>query len=143
MSNPRFNGRALVSTLLFLVFIVLLFSSVALYIAPHGRGPWSFLGLDKHSWVALHIVFGFLFLFVTLFHLVFNVKILLSYLRRKRPLKPETQTAAGLKPEPILALLLCLLLAIAAYANLPPASWLLAGMHASQASGNAQQGNQR
>ena len=105
--------RKFVSLFLVTSFLVLMFSSVVLYIMPHGRVAywidWRFLGLNKDSWQDLHITFGILFCVLVLWHVWLNLRVLKKYLTSKYAL------IAGLLT--IFILVLCVL-------NLPPVSYV-------------------
>ncbi len=78
-----------------LSFVVLIFNSVVLYIAPEGRvaywADWRFWGLTKSQWGDQHVTTGFLFLAAGLLHLLYNWKPILTYLKNKaRELKVFT-----------------------------------------------------
>lgn len=68
-----------------LSFILLAFTSVVVYIAPHGRqsGQWEWLGLEKHRWQALHTNLGILLLVACIVHIVLNIRPIVAYLRNK------------------------------------------------------------
>jgi hypothetical protein len=75
---------------------------------------WTLVGLDKEAWQALHTVFAFLFVLAGAFHLYFNWRIFLSYLR--------SRLSAGIRMKRELGLATALLLAIGVLtvAGLPP-----------------------
>ena len=67
---------------------MMLVSGVILYISPPGRvanwTDWRMIGLTKRGWQNQHIIFGFAFLILSLFHLFFiNWKAFFSYLKSK------------------------------------------------------------
>ena len=79
--------KKLTSLVSLLSFIVTFLTSVILYIVPHGRvaywSNWKLWGLTKEQWAAIHTNVGFLFLAALLFHLYFNWKPMISYLKNK------------------------------------------------------------
>lgn len=79
--------RRIISLTLFIACIVLILSSIILYIAPEGRvaywGNWHSLGVTKQDWGNLHITGGVLFLLCSLWHIVLNWKPLVAYVKRK------------------------------------------------------------
>lgn len=81
--------RKWISLLLSFSLIVLLVTGVVLYVEPPGRiafwTDWKLLGLDKHQWDALHTVFGFLFLILSIWHLLLNWRPLMRYMRQTFP----------------------------------------------------------
>jgi hypothetical protein len=82
-----FSWRAFVSFVVLFAFAVLAVTGIALYATPPGRvanwSGWTLLGLTKTNWQAVHMVFGFLFVVAGAFHLFFNWKVLLNYLRSR------------------------------------------------------------
>jgi len=76
---------ASLTSLITFVFIVL--TSISLFIAPQGKiaywSNWTFLGLTKEQWGAVHINLGILFIISLCFHIYFNWKAVLLYLKTK------------------------------------------------------------
>lgn len=122
--RPRFAWRALTSVLIAVSFLVLLVTGVVLFVSPPGRVAnwtnWSILGLTKKDWGALHIWFSALFLLVTVFHLVFNWRPLVSYF------KDRLTRRVGFRWEWLVALAICGGVYAGTRASLPPFSTLLA-----------------
>ncbi|MEI8186349.1 MAG: DUF4405 domain-containing protein [Chlorobiaceae bacterium] len=92
--KKSFSWRVFISFGLFIALLVMLVSGVILYISPPGRvanwTDWRMIGLTKRGWQHQHIIFGFAFLILSIFHLFFiNWKAFLSYLKSK--------TAEGVK----------------------------------------------
>jgi len=92
--KKSFSWRVFISFGLFIALLMMLVSGVILYISPPGRvanwTDWRMIGLTKRGWQNQHIIFGFSFLILSLFHLFFiNWKAFLSYLKSK--------TSEGLK----------------------------------------------
>ncbi|NTU52497.1 MAG: DUF4405 domain-containing protein [Chlorobiaceae bacterium] len=88
MSRNSFTWRAFISTALTLSFFVMMLSGLVLFVSPPGRvanwSGWQMLGLTKRAWQNQHIVFGFAFMILSIFHLfVINWKAFLSYLIAK------------------------------------------------------------
>jgi hypothetical protein len=77
--------RKIASLTALLSFALLAFTSVVLYIAPHGRrsGQWEWLELSKHEWQAMHTNLGILLLAACIIHMVLNIRPIVSYLRTK------------------------------------------------------------
>ena len=103
-------------------FIVLMVSSIVLYVLPSGRiahwANWEFLGLGKEQWGALHTNNGYLFLLACALHIYFNFSHILNYMKnRKREL-------SGMNINSIIAFLLVLLIAIFTLVGIPPISWI-------------------
>jgi len=120
MKGKVFNFRGLTSLFLILSGLILLVSGIALYIAPIGRVAhtinWTFLGLDKNEWEAIHTVFGFVVLPFAIYHLVLNWRPLYCYITGK------IRRAWGLRREVVVALLLTVLVFAGTLANVPPFS---------------------
>ncbi len=76
--------RRLVSLVLFLSFLVLVLTSIVLYVTPQGRvafwADWRLLGFDKEQWGNLHINLGLLFLVTGIWHTVYNWRPILTYM---------------------------------------------------------------
>lgn len=68
-------------------FILLLLSSIILYVTPQGKiafwANWKMLGLNKEQWEALHTNLGFLFIVAGITHTVLNWKSIIAYLKNK------------------------------------------------------------
>lgn len=109
--------RKIVSLTLFMAFVVLVVSSVLLYVAPGGmaarRVGWSALGLGRGQWTDLHVIGGFLFLVAGAFHCWLNWRPMARYVKGKG----------------FIALLAALLVNALIYAGTlayaPPFDWLL------------------
>jgi hypothetical protein len=84
--RPNFYWRAFATLLVVLGFFVLAATGIGLYLTPPGRvanwSGWTLVGLTKAQWQAVHMVFGLLFVVAGSFHLFFNWRVLMSYLRR-------------------------------------------------------------
>jgi len=99
-----FQGRRFISLVLFLSFVLLAFSGLALYLRPEGSVArwtgWSMLRIDKKGWEGIHTLFCITFLLVAAVHLAFNWKPLFRYLSggmdRNRAISRELVAAAGL-----------------------------------------------
>lgn len=85
--KKNFNWRGFTSLYITLSFIIMAISGIILYFAPPGRianwSYWRFLGLLKSQWQAIHTIFTFLFIIATGFHLFFNWKPFIAYLKTK------------------------------------------------------------
>lgn len=79
--------RKIISLTSLLSFLVMLFTSVVLYIVPQGRvaywADWHFLGLTKTQWGDIHITVGTLFLTALVLHVWINWKPLMAYMKNK------------------------------------------------------------
>jgi hypothetical protein len=120
----RFNWRAFVTLSVALCFLLLGTSGIVLYVAPPGRvanwSRWTLGALDRPGWQALHTVFALLFVLAGAFHLWFNWRALLFYVR--------TRLAEGLRLRRELAFAAVAVLAVAGLtlADLPPFSSVMA-----------------
>jgi len=106
----RFNPRAFTSLTLAVAFGIAMVAGLVLYITPQGRVAnwidWRVLGLGKEQWGAVHMTGSLLFVAMAVFHLIYNWKALLAYLRRK------AKESAGLRWEPVAALAIGLLFVV-------------------------------
>jgi DnaJ-domain-containing protein 1 len=116
------NLRKIVSLTALLSSLLLLVTSIVLYIVPQGRvaywADWRLLGLTKTEWTNIHVNFGLLFFVSALLHVYYNWKPIVSYLKNRvrqlRVFTPEFTTAFGVT----LAFL------FGTYFLLPPFSWV-------------------
>ena len=98
------NIRRIVSLTAAIAFVIMILTSVVLYIVPQGRvafwADWRLMGLSKTQWGAVHINVGLLFLIALGLHVYYNWKPLTQYLKdRARHWKvftPEFNLAAVL-----------------------------------------------
>lgn len=117
--------RRIVSLTALLSLVLVLLTSVVLYIEPPGRvaywAGWRLLGLSKEQWGAVHINIGVLFLAALGLHVWYNWTPLVSYLKDKarnfRLFTREFTWAAGITLAFVLGTLL----------GLPPLSWIPEG----------------
>lgn len=82
-----FHWRGFTSLALTMAFLLMAFSGIVLYLTPKGRvanwSGWTMLGLSKEEWAGIHTT-GSLFLLVAAgFHIYFNWRPLLYYLKKK------------------------------------------------------------
>ena len=102
--KKSFRWRVFISFGLFIALFMMLVSGVILYISPPGRvanwTDWRLAGLTKTGWRNQHLIFGFAFMLLSLFHLfLVNWHAFLCYLK--------TKTAEGVRrPAELLAILL-------------------------------------
>jgi hypothetical protein len=79
--------RRIISLTALLSFLLVLLTSVILYIVPAGRvaywADWRLWGLSKEQWGGLHINLGVLFLCALLLHIYYNWSALVLYLKNK------------------------------------------------------------
>lgn len=100
-----FRFRAFVSLLTAFTFIAIALTGIVLYITPPGRianwTNWTFWGLSKHQWGALHICFSAFFLIASVLHVWLNFKAL------KRHFVSKAKTVSGFRTEWIAAIAVC------------------------------------
>ncbi len=106
-----------------LSFIVMAFTSIILYIVPQGRvaywADWHLFGLTKTEWGDIHISTGVLFIVAIGFHIWYNWKMILAYLKDKaRNLKIFTKDFN-------IALILTVVFVAGTYFQAPPFVWIL------------------
>ena len=79
--------RRVTSFLMLFAFAIMVLSGIAEFISPFGRLSmmihWSFLGLDKMRWQALHIVFMVIFTLAGIVHIWLNLKPIKAYLKNR------------------------------------------------------------
>jgi hypothetical protein len=90
MSSTRtqpFYWRSFVTFCIVFSFIALGISGLVLFISPPGRvanwSQWRFAALLKADWQAVHTVFALIFLAAAAFHIYFNWRVILNYVRRR------------------------------------------------------------
>jgi hypothetical protein len=117
------NSRKITSLTILLAFMLLLLTSVVLYIVPHGRvaywSQWKLWGLTKTQWGDLHISIGILFLIAGFLHIYYNWRAITTYLKTK---------ASSIKIFTLnfnISLLITLFVAIGTYYHIPPMSVIL------------------
>jgi len=85
--SKKINWRAFTSMLILFSFLVIGITGIVLYFAPPGRiahwSNWKFISLTKEGWQAVHTIFSFTFIATAVFHLKFNWKPLMAYLKKK------------------------------------------------------------
>lgn len=87
MKSKTVNWKAFISFNTTLTFIIMSVTGIVLYFAPPGRvanwSNWTFWALTKGQWQALHTIFSLLFIIASFFHLYFNWKVLIAYIKIK------------------------------------------------------------
>ncbi len=85
--TKKFNWRAFTSVFVVFSFIIMGFSGLILFITPPGRVAywtnWQILWLTKEAWGSVHTIFSIFFIVMGSFHLYFNWRPFLSYMRSK------------------------------------------------------------
>ena len=115
--------RRITSLTASVAFLLMLLTSIILYIVPQGRvaywADWRLWGLSKTDWGNIHINLGLLFLIALSLHIYYNWKPLISYLKNKaKEIKVFT-------PDFNIALLIVIVFIAGTYFLLPPFSWVM------------------
>jgi len=115
--------RRLTSLTASLAFVLMLVTSIILFITPQGRvaywADWRLWGLTKTDWGNIHINLGLLFLIALSVHIYYNWKPLISYLKNKaKQIKLFT-------PEFNLAFVITIGFIFGAYFLVPPFGWVM------------------
>lgn len=86
-ASSRFHWKVFVSFYVVFSFLALAVSGIVLYVAPPGRianwSVWQLLLLSKAQWQAVHTIVALGFLVAAGFHLYFNWRVLVAYVRSK------------------------------------------------------------
>ena len=121
-----------------LSFLLILLTSIVLYILPHGRvaywSDWRLWGLSKDQWGALHINVGILFLITLFVHVYYNWRPMVGYL------KTRTQRLRIFTAEFNVSLLLTLACLAGTLLNIPPFSTVMAWNEAVKEAGAKKHG---
>ena len=88
MESSKNTLRKITSLTLFFSGIVLLINSIVICLGPpnyvaHFCG-WLSIGLTKCNWNAMHIMSGLLFIIAMIFHIYFNWKPMISYMKNRK-----------------------------------------------------------
>ena len=118
-----FQFRAFVSLLTAFSFIAAVLTGTVMFITPPGRvanwSGWTWWGFSKHEWSALHIWFALLFAVSCLFHIWFNFKPIVQYL------KITSSKAYRFRFEWAAALAVCVIVFVGTQYRLKPFSSLI------------------
>lgn len=81
------NMRKITSLTALISFVLLIVTSIVLYIVPEGRvaywADWRLWALSKGDWAGVHTNLGFLFLISILLHIYYNWKPMISYMKNR------------------------------------------------------------
>jgi Domain of unknown function (DUF4405) len=115
--------RKITSITASLAFMLMVLTSIILYIVPQGRvaywADWRLWGLSKTEWGNIHINLGLLFLIALFLHIYYNWKPLMSYLKNKsKELKVFT-------PEFNVSLVITVAFIVGTYTLVPPFKWVM------------------
>lgn len=79
--------RKVTSLTTLLSFILLIITSIILYITPQGKiafwANWNYWGIGKEEWGALHTNLGLLFIIASIIHTLLNWSCIMTYLKNK------------------------------------------------------------
>nr|WP_321464577.1 DUF4405 domain-containing protein [uncultured Desulfobulbus sp.] len=110
--------RKITSLTLLLSFILLILTSLVLYVVPEGRvaywSDWRWLWLSKSQWGDIHTNSGFLFLAAGLLHLGYNWKPIVGYLKNR------AKQVQLLAPAMVIALVINLVVVAGTLSGVPP-----------------------
>lgn len=117
------NMRKITSLTAFISFILLMLTSIVLYMVPSGRvanwAGWTYAGLEKGDWEALHVNLGVLFLVSVILHTWYNWAAIVAYL------SSPARKVRIFTPDCIVALLVTIVVAGGTLAGLPPMSTIV------------------
>jgi len=86
-ASTKFHWKVFVSFYVVFSFLALAVSGIVLYVAPPGRvanwSVWQLLLLSKAQWQAVHTIVALAFLVAAGFHIYFNWKVLVAYVKSK------------------------------------------------------------
>lgn len=117
--KQNFSWKSLVSFSLAWSFIIILVSGIVLYIAPPGRVSnwtnWYLLGFSKSGWQAIHTIFSYTFVVLSIFHLfTFNWKVFWYYFASK------TTQGINKKKELLFSAILVIVIFLGTHFNIQP-----------------------
>ena len=123
MKKANWNNRALTSLLSMVGFLIMSLTGLVLYVVPHGRiaywVEWKFLGLTKEQWGDIHVLSMFLFLGAISFHIYFNWRPLIGYL------KSRARKRLGARREFLVSLIVAIFFVVSGILELKPLGYLL------------------
>ena len=118
-----FYVRSFVSLMMIGFLVLFTLSGAALFVAPPGQMAntlgWTLVGLSKSQWETVHIAFGLLWIPLSVLHLVFNRRVLVSYLRNR------VRRTFVWRRELLAAVLVTTGLGVASVLDLPPVAQLM------------------
>ncbi len=123
MKKKKTNWRSFVSIYMGYSFLLMAITGIVLYFAPAGRiafwSNWTFLGFSKKEWQALHTLFSFVWVVVAIYHIIYNWKPLLAYLRKRFNQSTKLTRELGY------ATLLTVVIFFGTYFKIPPFSTVM------------------
>lgn len=121
--KAQFQFRAFVSVLSGATLLVMIVSGLILFFTPSGRlardTAWTWWGLGRFDWIALHICFSLLFMSVSVFHVYLNFRAIKRYFQHQL-----TQQWSP-RPEWIAALLICVAIFLGVLRGVAPFNSLM------------------
>ncbi len=115
--------RKITSLTALVSFVVLITTSVILYIVPQGRvaywADWHLWGMSKTQWENIHINTGILFLMAILLHIYYNWKPIVLYL------KDKSKKLKILTPDFNIAFVITIIVFAGTYFEIPPFSSII------------------
>lgn len=79
--------KKFISLLMLWCMLIMTYTGIMLFISPEGRvaywSNWSMFGLNKEQFGDLHVTFMILFVLTALFHIAYNIKPMLSYMKNQ------------------------------------------------------------
>jgi len=115
--------RKIASLTMLTSFVLLILTSIILYIEPQGRvaywSDWRFWGLSKTQWGNVHLNLGVLLLVAGIFHITYNWKVITAYL------KDKTKRIRVFTGNFNVALALTLIVCLGTLLELPPMSTIV------------------
>ena len=123
MEKRKFKFRAFTALMMLWSFVIETVSGIVLYIVPPGRiahwTNWKLWGYTKEQWGAMHTIFGYVFLIFAVWHIYYNWKPILNYIRSK------VKAGLRMRMELTVSLLITVLVFIATVISLPPFSTVM------------------
>ncbi len=122
--KKKFSWKAFISIGLFYSFFIIFITGLALYISPPGRiahwQEWKFMGITKENWEAIHVIFSFSFVILSIFHLfTVNWKAFWSYITKKK------KKGLNKKREFYISTILIIGFFVGTYFSIPPFSSIM------------------
>ena len=117
--KQKFFWKSFVSFSLAWSFLIIFISGIALYIAPPGRVAnwtiWILFGFSKADWQAIHTIFSYTFVILSVFHLfTLNWKVFWYYFRSK------AATGLNKQKELLVSVILIAVVFLGTYFNTQP-----------------------
>jgi hypothetical protein len=117
------NLRKITSLVMLLSTLILSFTGIILFIAPHGKiafwANWQILGFTKGEYASLHNTFFVLFLLSFFLHVYFNFKAIKNYLSNK------AKELVIFTKEMVIAVVLTIIFFLGTLTNIAPFSTFL------------------